>query len=226
VELQRELRGALLHAQDANKAVAMKAYMKSSMPFFGIQKDELRVICKRVFDAKQLHSAAEWRKACLHVWREAEYREERYAAIELTGHKLYCEYQSLDALSMYEEFIVTGAWWDYVDEIAKWRVGHLLAKYPGQMRKKMLAWSRSKDLWKRRTAILCQLGFQEKTDLELLYSCIKPSLASREFFLQKAIGWALRQYAWTDPTEIKRFVAAHEGELSRLSKREAMKNIG
>jgi 3-methyladenine DNA glycosylase AlkD len=93
------------------------------------------------------------------------------------------------------------------------------------MRRRMLSWSRSRDLWKRRTAILCQLGFKAHTDLELLYACIEPSLESQQFFLRKAIGWALRQYAWTDPVEIRRYVAAHRNRLSNLSRREALKNI-
>jgi len=93
-------------------------------------------------------------------------------------------------------------------------------------RPKMLAWSRSKDVWKRRSAILCQIQLKKETDLDLLYSCIEPSLDSPEFLLRKAIGWALRQYAWTDPKKVCRYVDQHAGVLSNLSKREALKNIG
>jgi 3-methyladenine DNA glycosylase AlkD len=94
------------------------------------------------------------------------------------------------------------------------------------MRSAMLAWARGDDLWKRRSAILCQLGFKGETDLGLLYACIEPSLGSKEFFLRKAIGWALRQHAWTDPAEVARWVAANEERLSPLSRREALKNAG
>ena len=80
-------------------------------------------------------------------------------------------------------------------------------------------------MWKRRTSIICQLGFKRDTDLDLLYACIRPSLGSKEFFLRKAIGWALRQYAWTDPGEVQRYVRDHEGKLSPLSRREALKNV-
>ena len=90
----------------------------------------------------------------------------------------------------------------------------------------MLAWSRDADIWKRRSAILCQLTFKEDTDLDLLYACIKPSLGRKEFFLRKAIGWALRAYAWTDPKEVQRYVRQHERSLSPLSRREALKNVG
>ncbi len=76
-----------------------------------------------------------------------------------------------------------------------------------------------------RTSLICQLTFKEKTDLALLYACIEPSLGSKEFFLRKAIGWALRQHAWTDPKEVARYVKANESRLSPLSRREALKNI-
>jgi 3-methyladenine DNA glycosylase AlkD len=204
----------------------MQAYMKSAIPYLGIQAPDLRAICRRLFAAHPIETAGEWRRTCLRIWREAQFREERYAAIELTGFRLYRSFQTLQTVAMYEEMIVTGAWWDYVDAIASQRLGGLLSAYPGRMRTTMLKWSRSRNLWKRRAAILCQLGFKHDTDLELLYTCIEPSLSSKEFFLQKAIGWALRQFAWSDPGEVARYVRQHENELSPLSKREALKNIG
>ena len=146
--------------------------------------------------------------------------------MELTGIRQAEAYQDMSALPLYEEMIVTGAWWDYVDALAKARVGGLLRRHPAPMRRKMLAWSRCDDLWKRRSAILCQLAFKEDTDLDLLYACIAPALDSREFFLRKAIGWALRQYAWTNPREVRRYVRAQGERLSPLSRREALKNIG
>jgi len=202
----------------------MQAYMKSAMPYFGIQTPELRGICTRVFAAHPIETAANWQATCLHIWRDAQFREERYAAIGLTGFRLYRPFQTLEALPMYGEMIVTGAWWDFVDTTSK-RLGTLLSSYPDRMRTTMLKWSRCGNLWKRRSAILCQLGFKGETDLDLLYACIQPSLSSKEFFLQKAIGWALRQYAWTDPREVVRYVREHGSELSPLSKREALKNI-
>jgi len=125
---------------------------------------------------------------------------------------------------MYEEMIVTGAWWDFVDDIAAHRIGPILGQEPARMKRKMLSWSRSDDLWKRRTAILCQLVLKE-TDRGLLYACIEPSLPSREFFLQKAIGWALRQYARTDPVAVRLYVRSQGDRLSSLSRREALKHL-
>ena len=81
---------------------------------------------------------------------------------------------------------MTGAWWDYVDSLASHRVGGLLRDHPAAIRPKMLAWSRDRDMWKRRTSIICQLRFKENTDLELLQACIEPSLDSKQFFLRKA----------------------------------------
>lgn len=194
---------------DPGRAAGAQAYMKSEMPFLGVGAIPLRKVTKRVFAEHPLPSAAAWRKEVLTMWRNARYREERYAAIELTGVKRYRPFQDLDALPMYEEMIVSGAWWDYVDALAIHRVGeYLLRDFPKQMKKEMRRWSTDDDMWKRRTSILAQITFKEDTDLDLLYACIRPSLASCEFFLRKAIGWALRQYAWTDPKEVQRYVRA------------------
>ncbi len=204
----------------------MQAYMKSAMPYYGVNAPLQKDIWRRVFRAHLLIDEAVWQATVLELWRTARFREERYAAIALTGERAYAPYQTLDALPLYEELIVTGAWWDYVDVIAGKRVGALLERFPRDMKPVLRAWSRSADLWKRRAAILAQLGFKQATDLRLLYACIEPNLADREFFIRKAIGWALRQYAWTDPKEVRRYVRANRARLSGLTLREALKNIG
>jgi 3-methyladenine DNA glycosylase AlkD len=224
--LLAKLRKALRRAADPQKAPAMQAYMKSVMPYHGVSAPLLRQVCKATFADEQFASASQWQRHVLELWRNARFREERYAALNLAGDKRARPFQSPAAMTIYEELIVTGAWWDYVDDVASHRVGPILRDYPTVVRRKMLSWSKSKDLWKRRSAIICQLGFKSETDLELLYACIEPSLESREFFLQKAIGWALRQYAWTDGTEIRKYVRRNRSRLSALSYREALKNIG
>ena len=221
-----QLRRALREAGDPVKAPAMQAYMKSAMPYHGVPTPLLRQVCKATFADVQFSTAAQWQSLILEIWRGARFREERYACLHLAGDKRARSFQTPVVMRMYEELIVTGAWWDYVDDIASHRIGPILKDYPKPMQRKMLSWSRSNDLWKRRTAILCQLGFKADTDLGLLYACIEPSLDSREFFLRKAIGWALRQYAWTDGAEVKRYVRVNRGRLSVLSVREALKNIG
>jgi 3-methyladenine DNA glycosylase AlkD len=224
--LLARLRATLREAADPMKAPAMQAYMKSTMPYYGVPTPVLRPLCKRLFADVAFASATDWQAAVLAIWREAEFREERYAAIELTDGRRVEPFQTPDALPMYEEMIVTGAWWDYVDVIASRRIGlYLLRRHPVAVRAAMLDWSRSDHLWKRRTSIICQLSLRAETDLDLLYACIEPSLSSREFFLRKAIGWALRQYARIDPAEVQRYVAEHESQLSPLSKREALKRV-
>jgi len=223
--LQAILRRELRKVAVSTKAAGMQAYMKSSMPYFGVSTVPMRAVCKRVFAAHPIVDAPSWRRDVLAIWRGARYREERYAAIELSGDKRARRFQTLEALPMYEEMIVSGAWWDVVDAIAAHRLDDILRAEPRAMKRKMLAWSRSDNLWKRRSAILCQLTFKTDTDLDLLYRCIEPSLGSKEFFLRKAIGWALRQYAWTDPREVARYVREHQERLSPLSRREALKNV-
>jgi 3-methyladenine DNA glycosylase AlkD len=146
-------------------------------------------------------------------------------AIELCRLRSVDLFQTPQTLDMYEELVVTGAWWDFVDVVASHCVGKLLRRYPRPIGRQMKIWSTSDNIWKRRTSILCQLGFKQNTDLKLLYTCIEPSLDSSEFFLRKAIGWALRQYAWTNPSEVRRYVSENDARLSPLSRREALKNI-
>jgi len=203
----------------------MQRYMKSSMPYHGVPATPMRQICKACFAGQEFKDAGEWRKAVLHIFRNAQFREEWYAAVELCLWRKARPFQTLDALPMYEEMIVGAAWWDIVDTLAGHAVGSLLREYPKPMTREMLAWSRSDNMWKRRASIICQLKLKKSTDLKLLYACIEPSLVSKEFFLRKAIGWALRQYAWTDAAEIQRYVRANASRLSPLSKREALKNL-
>ncbi len=224
-KLIRVLRNTLQGLADPSKAPLMQAYMKSEMPYLGIQAAPFRKGAKAVIAAHPLDSFEEWTDTVLALWRSARYREERYAAIELAGFRTYQRFRTLDALPMFEEMITTGAWWDYVDSIASHRIGELLRRHPKELPAILRKWAVSDDIWIRRSAILAQLGFKRDTDLKLLYDCIRPSLGRPEFFLRKAIGWALRQHAWTDSKEVLRYVKANEKRLSPLSKREALKNL-
>jgi len=223
--LVRRVRLALEEAGDPAKAPLMQAYMKSSMPYRGVSAPALKRICREAFKAYPLASSPEWQRTTLALWRPATFREERYAAVFLTECRAYDEFRTFKAIAMFEEMIVTGAWWDFVDALAGRGLGAILRAEPRRMKPLMRRWARDEDMWKRRASILCQLGFKKETDLELLYDCIEPSVASREFFLRKAIGWALRQYAWTDPKEVRRYVKANRERLSPLSIKEATKNI-
>jgi 3-methyladenine DNA glycosylase AlkD len=199
--------------------------MKSAMPFHGVDAKTLRAICRRVFAAHPVERAPAWRRDVLALWRGAKFREERYAAIELTGDRRARGFQTMASLPMYEEMIVTGAWWDLVDALATKRLGEILRNDAVPMRRAMRTWSRSDDLWKRRSSILCQTSFKAETDLDFLFAVIEPSLGSKEFFLNKAIGWALRSYAWTDPKHVIAYVEANRARLAPLAIREALKNV-
>lgn len=203
----------------------MQRYMKSRMPYLGVQALQLRKVVKAVIAEHPLSSFEDWRDTILEIWRQARYREERYAAIELAGYRHYRQFRTLEALPIYEEVITAGAWWDYVDSIATHQLGELLRHYPADMAPLLRNWAADDDIWKRRSAILAQLNFKGETDLNLLYDCIRPSLSASEFFLRKGIGWALRQYARTNPREVLRFVRQHESQLSPLTKREALKHV-
>jgi 3-methyladenine DNA glycosylase AlkD len=219
------LRRELAAAGTPERATGARAYMKSAMPFHGVDVTTLRAICKAAFAAHPVTGAAAWRKDVLAIWRGAKFREERYAAIGLTGDRRARAFQTMASLPMYEEMIVTGAWWDTVDTLASKRIGGILRSEPPPMRKAMRTWSRGENMWKRRSAILCQITFKKDTDLDFLFACIEPSLDSKEFFLRKAIGWALRSYAWTDEKPIVKYVEKNRARLSGLSVREALKNV-
>ena len=224
-ELVSTVRRELAARADPSKAPQMQAYLKTEMPCLGVTVPLQREIAAQAAAAFPLESFDDWRDTVLELRRGAEQREELGCAGFLAGQRRYRAFQTLEALPVYEELIVQGAWWDLVDEIATHRLGPLLLAYPAEMRRKMLAWSRDESLWKRRSSIICQVTLKKKTDLELLYACIEPNLGDRDFFIRKAIGWALRSYVYTDPDEVVRYVHLNESRLSPLSRREALKNL-
>lgn len=228
-ELVDDLRGRIAEAADPERAPGMQAYMKSVMPFRGVSAVPLRRICRTVLDAHLLPDRATWERAVRALWDEASYREERYAAIALTGHRHYRGFQDAAALDLYRHLVVTGAWWDLVDDVAVHRVGPVLRSDPATVAPAMRAWARDDDLWVRRTAVLCQLASKAATDTALLADVLAANLDGsphgREFFIRKAVGWALREYAKTDPDWVLAFVAEHDADLSGLTRREALKHL-
>jgi 3-methyladenine DNA glycosylase AlkD len=211
-------RTAVASVCDPAYASGAQRYMKSELPYLGVRMPDLRRSWRSVLVEHTLRSPEELDAAIRELWDEAEYREERYTALALVDR--YPQWVTLELL---ERLIVEGAWWDYVDMLAR-RVGELLRRDPS-VADAMRGWSTDADRWKRRVSIICQLGFKADTDLGLLYDCIEPNLADREFFVRKAVGWALRDYAWHDPDEVARYVDANEHRLSGLSRREATKNL-
>ena len=200
----------------------MQRYMKSEMPFLGVQKPKCAQVSRSAFIEHPFMSRDEWIDTVLLLWRTATYREERYAALDLSAR--HPKWRDPTLVPVYDELVVTGAWWDYVDEIASRGIGPLLRAYPADIEPVMRKWSTDPDRWRRRVSIICQLGAKDATDLELLRDTIEANISDQDFFLRKAIGWALRQYARVGPAWVRAFVDSHP-ELSPLSKREALKHL-
>mgnify|MGYP003471877200 CR=1 FL=1 len=227
LRLVTAIRTGLAAAADPAKAPAMRAYMKSDLPFYGVQAPGQRELFRAVFAEHPLPDRHRWLATIRVLWEDATHREERYAAIALTGVRAYADWQTPDLVpGLYHDMIVTGAWWDYVDDLAIRRVGPILRADPEQVTPVLAEWIAGADLWLRRSAIICQIGSTAATDTELLTLAIDRAAADREFFLRKGIGWALREHAKTDPDWGQAFVAARPGRLSGLSVREALKHIG
>ena len=221
-DLVAAIRGALWELADPARAAGAQAYMKSSLPSLGVRVPEVRHIAARAAREFPPASAGQLRATVLELWRSSTFREERYAAIDLTAHRVLAG--DLDMLPVYEEIIRTGAWWDFADGVSG-RICGLLSSHPGEMSKVLRQWSRDPDLWIRRAAITSQLRAKKTTDPELLAAVIEPNLADREFFIRKAIGWALREYAKTAPEWVEGFVARHKADMSPLSRKEALRRL-
>jgi 3-methyladenine DNA glycosylase AlkD len=160
------------------------------------------------------------------LWDEAEHREERYAALALAGHRRYRDHQDAELLPFYAHLVRSGAWWDLVDDIASHLVGPILLSHHESAAPVVRGWASDDDRWLRRTSVICQLGAKDRTDVDMLTSAIDANVDDRDVFLRKAIGWALREYARTDPDWVRAFVAARADRLSGLSRREALKHLG
>lgn len=221
-DLVAAIRARLTAAADPVRAAGAHAYLKSAIPLLGVRVPEVRRIVKAEVAAAPLASGDELRSVVLELFRTATYREERYAAIDLTASKLVRT--DLAMMPVYEEIIRTGAWWDLVDGVED-RLGRLLQAHRDVLTPVLLRWSTDPDFWIRRASITAQLGAKANTDTGLLAAVIEANLADREFFIRKAIGWALREYAKTDPAWVRQFAAAHGVALSPLSLREALRNL-
>lgn len=221
--LVEAIRTRLRAAAEPERAPGMQAYMKSRMPYLGVRVPLVRQLVRAQAKLTPPATIAELADAAAALWRPAVYREERYAAAALTGLPL--AKGRIELLDLHVEMVVTGAWWDHVDEVSH-RIGELLLAHPDQLRAAILGWSTDPDRWLRRTSVICQLGLRARTDLDLLTMVVTANLDDREFFVRKAIGWALREYGKTDPDWTRTFVATHRDRLSPLSTREALKHLG
>lgn len=219
------IRAALAAVGDPDRAAQQQAYMKSAMPYRGLTSSELKQVLRQLLGAYEPADRATWEADVRGLWDGATWREERYAAIALARHRTARAWQDVDALELYRHLIVTGAWWDLVDVIASHLVGGVLVRFPDETTAVLRAWAVDDDLWLRRTALLAQLGRTTETDLDLLRFAIEANVDDTSFWLRKAIGWALRQYARTDPDWVRAEVDRLGERLSGLSRREALKHL-
>lgn len=197
--------------QDPGKAAAMRAYMRDQFDFFGIASPVRRKLDKPFRDA------ADPLRLAHECWVRPEREFQYFACDLLTRHAKRLE----DPLPVLRTLITTKPWWDTVDALAANVVGPVVREDQTPMD----AWIEDPDLWVARTAILHQLRYRDATDPRRLFSYCGRHRGHKDFFIRKAIGWALREYAKTDPEAVSDFVTTHP-DLSGLSKREALKNIG
>jgi 3-methyladenine DNA glycosylase AlkD len=226
-DLLDDLRRALGTAGDAVRAAGQQRYMKSAMPYWGLTSPVLRATVRPILDepAYRIETRQEWEGTIRALWDEATHREEWYAALAVARHRHYRRWRDSDTMPLYRHLIETGAWWDVVDDIATHLVREVVLGNPEVEGLRMREWADDEHLWIRRSAVICQVGAKDRTDPVLLADVIEPNLSDRDFFVRKAIGWALRDYARTRPEWVKTFVSSHES-LSGLSRREALKHLG
>jgi 3-methyladenine DNA glycosylase AlkD len=196
----------------------MQQYMRNQFPFLGIRTPLRKELTRQLVGTYGLPE--EWRPVVRELWVLPE-REYQYVALDLL-HRLRKQLMSND-IQLLEELITSKSWWDTVDTLAGTLVGFHFRMYPELIRPHVEKWLGSDSIWLQRTAILFQLKYKEQTDVPLLFHTIRACADSREFFLQKAIGWALREYAKTDPEAVLGFVETEK--LAPLSQREALKHL-
>ena len=212
------VRAALEPLRDRERAIAMAAYMKDRFLFLGIPAPARRAAIKPLAKPAPATVPAIARA----LWKRKE-REYHYVAVDL----LAATVKKLDAaatLALIEELALVHSWWDTVDGLSG--VSAAILRDNPALRAIVWRWSAHDVFWINRLAILHQLGSGEHTDADVLFKLCLRHARNPEFFVRKAIGWALRDYAWSRPDDVRAFVAAHRSTLSALSMREALKNIG
>jgi len=220
-ELLERLQSEYRHAGIKEDAIAMQAYQKDISKFLGIRTPERRDINKTIFRALPTPTSAELGATARALWK-LEYREYQYAACDMLAFFV----KQLDSkfLEEHVEYLVTQkSWWDSVDSLGTAVISPLTVKYDSV--RLMNKWSKSENIWLNRAAIQHQRGRKEATDLELLFRYCDYHSESREFWITKAIGWALRDVAHFNRPAVTQFLKAHP-ELDRVAVREAEKHLG
>lgn len=202
-------------------AAPMKKYMRDQFEYLGIKSPQFKGLVTEHIKQNGLPPIENLDVIVRELW-DLPQREFQYLATSLIGKM---EKQLGEGfITTLEHLITHKSWWDTVDTLAGHPVGVMFKRFPKVKAKYLKKWRKSENFWLRRTTLLFQLGYKTETDFDLLCDLVRENLGSDEFFINKAIGWALRQYAWTNPTAVKKFVKATK-ELHPLSRREALKNV-
>ncbi|MEN6328151.1 MAG: DNA alkylation repair protein [Syntrophomonas sp.] len=205
--------------RDETKAAPMAAYMKHKFSYLGIPKPIRTGLQKDFIKAARKQKALDWEMVNM-LWALPE-REFQYLVLDyLLALSMSLVLEDIERIKM---LITSKSWWDTVDMLASNIVGAMCVKHPELVSSHILKWAESDNIWLVRTATLFQLKYKTKTDTELLARVIGINNLSQEFFINKAIGWALREYSKTDPEWVRQFLAVHQ--LHPLSVREASKYI-
>jgi len=212
---------ALAAASDPDKAAAMAAYLKTDMPFFGVQKSGRAPVIKALVADAVPANQGEYCQLVTTLWN-LPHREEKYLALAVAEH--FASFHVPASLDLFELLITEGAWWDLVDHAATRLVGATAAGAP-EAWERIDPWIDSEDMWLRRSALICQIKAKSATDRVRLARYCRTTMHEKEFFIRKAIGWALREYAKTDPDWVWRFTSEYRDSLSPLSYREATKHF-
>jgi 3-methyladenine DNA glycosylase AlkD len=211
-----------IFAANANATIAKgaKAYLLNQFEFYGIKTPLRRELSKTFYKAHTIKDHTELSILVKECFGEPQ-RELHYFAIELLGHheKLW----SKKTLPLIEWMITHNSWWDSVDSTNTHVISKFFLTFPEFTQEYTFKWNRSSNKWLKRMSILFQLTYHEKTNIVLLTEYIEHCQLEEDFFIRKAIGWALRTYAYTDPKWVVKFVKTHP-QLSNLSKREALKH--
>jgi 3-methyladenine DNA glycosylase AlkD len=224
--LATELMGRLTRvyggAADPARAAVMAAYMRDQFPFLGIPAPAQKALSREVLAGLGRPTEDDLRAVTHRCWALPEREYQYFACGWLRRHARACSPEFLPTARF---LLTTKAWWDTVDALAAHLVGALVARHP-ELIGTMDEWVVDDDRWLVRTAILHQLTYKEATDARRLFHYCAVRAGHPDFFVRKAIGWALREYARTAPDEVRAFVHAHEARLSALSKREALRTAG
>lgn len=217
-----DLENAFILNAEPENGVPMAKYMKNLFSFFGIKSKPRKDITKEIWKHHKTEVKNNVREIASELFQKKE-REFHYSAIEILIKELKNNYRKED-IKLIEKLILTSSWWDSVDFLAKYLLGNYLRQFPEETEKIISKFSASDNMWLNRSALLFQLDYKAKTNSAILFRECKTHSESKEFFIQKAIGWALREYAKTNPDEVKKFVASDN--LKPLSQKEALKNLG